>query len=335
MNNPQSIKRKKTVAPVSSSYKKMKTNLTHERDQYRNFFLSSLKTLIPKALHPHKDCPVLHLGYKSSKFSCILPLIRETKLRMVFGSNRLPKEKKKGGETQQYYTIHRESIVEVTVPVTFCILFYYNRTIHGGGPSEKMNVRMFGVYAPIDVFGCAEEQNYTRMLRYCNEPCDDCTRLRILKESQNGNIIPSSKESNKLKLFETLNDFDLKNHGFCIVKVADVLSPAVANQAEKIGNGQTKGIKFKSIGQEELNCGGTRNVIDKGSELCPEHVMSKRIMSELDKYLSTCRLNICAFLETAYTGTTFQEKGRNLVKSNGNVGYQTLHLDGTPDCTCT
>lgn len=334
MNKLQSIKRKKSEAPVSS-YKKMKSNLTHERDHYRQFFLSSLKTLLPKAHHPHKDCPVLHLEYKSSKFSCILPLIKATKLRMVFGSHRLPKEKKEEDASEQYYTIHRESIVEVTVPVTSCILFHYNRTIHGGGPSDKTNVRMFGVYAPVDEFGCAEEQNYSRMLRYCNEPCDDCARLRILKESQNGNIVPSSKDIKKVKLLETLNDFDLKDHGFCIVKVADVMSPTVSNQAEKIGNGQTKGIKFKSIGQEELKCGGTRNVIDKGSELCPEHVMNKGIVSELDKYISTCRLNICAFLETVYTGTTFQEKGRNLVTSNGNVGYQTLHLDGTPDCTCT
>ena len=75
-----------------------------------------------------------------------------------------------------------------------------------------------------------------------------------------------------------LNDFDLNDHGFCIVKVAkEVKNGGIQNQAELIGQGKNKGIRFHPIGQEETDNGGTREILDIGTELSSEVLMKNKM----------------------------------------------------------
>lgn len=319
---------KRLQTTKESRHMKRKSKVENRSDLYRSFFLSSLKSVLPSAITHHQTgCPAANLC-NPPLISCILSINVSTKVRVSVGSNLLPLE----GENNKLQ-IHRESIIEVDVPKNFCILFHRNRTIHGGGASDCLNVRMFGLYGPENVKAYTENRTYTDMLEPCHENCADCVRLQRFKSSNNGNFIPPSKE--KVNVLDCLNDFDLNDHGFCIVKVAkEVKNGGIQNQAELIGQEKNKGIRFHPIGQEETDNGGTREILDIGTELSSEVLMKNKMWSAIDEHLLQCSKNICSFLGAKYM-VSYTEKGRSLLRSKGGVGNQILHLDGNPDCECT
>jgi hypothetical protein len=47
--------------------------------------------------------------------------------------------------TTSHNSLHGESLINVTIPPTFAILFLSERTIHGGGPSVLKNTRVFSI----------------------------------------------------------------------------------------------------------------------------------------------------------------------------------------------
>jgi hypothetical protein len=191
---------------------------------------------------------------------------------------------------------------------------------------------MFGLYGPENMKAYTENRTYTDMLEPCQENCSDCVRLQKFKSFHNGNFIPPSKE--KANVLDCLNDFDLNDHGFCIVKVTnEERNGGIGNQAEFIGKDMKKGIRFSPIGQEENDNGGTRDILDIGTELSSEILMKNKMWSAINEHLGKCSKNICSFLRTKYD-ISYTEKGRSLLRSKGRVGNQRLHLDGKPDCEC-
>ena len=80
----------------------------------------------------------------------------------------------------------------------------------------------------------------------------------------------------KKRIGETLFDYTLKNHGFCILKIEDKISPFAINQAVFINEDNAKGMKFNSLGQEEekgFHVTGQRGMIDVWKALSSEHVL--------------------------------------------------------------
>lgn len=320
---------KKKQCLSDSRYMKSKNQTEHERNEYRKMFHSALKIILPFSTTSERcGCPVGNI-FRPPFISCILPINQDTKLQMVVGSNLQHLD----GE---HLIIHEECVVEVNVPKTFCILFQRDRTIHGGGYSDDLNLRMFGVFGPHNVFGSIENKNYSSMVKKCvGNNCCDCMRLRQYKSLNNGKMVPPSKDLKKVKVLECLNDYELMNHGFCIVKVSKKAPVSLLNQGMKVGNEMTQGIKFHSIGQEETtSCGGTRDILDIGSQLSSEALLQKKLHGMLDDYLDVCQQNICLFLKEKYVAA-FEQKGRTLLRSKGPIQNQILHLDGKPDCTCT
>ena len=317
----------KSTTHSQSRYKKGKEAIEYDRKLYRKFFLSALRSVLPSSTNPHKSgCPAENV-YSPPFISCILPINQDTILQMAVGSHNQPREGK-------HHIIHHKSIIDVTVPKTCCILFFRDRTIHSGGHSDGLNVRMFGLYGKHSAFACLENKNYSSMLKMCDKKiCKECIRLNRYKANTGGSFVPPSKDVKKLKLLECCNEFELITHGFCVVKVCDKLPPSVMNQAHMVGSEKTKGIKFQSIGQEEFTSDGSRDILNVGSELSSGSLLEKRLNGKLDEYLSSCSKNICNFLEQKYA-VAFTEKGRTLLRSNGPVGNQQLHLDGNYDCTC-
>ena len=304
-----------------------KEAIEYERCLFRKFFLAALKSVLPSSSKPHKgDCPAGNV-YSPPFISCILPINQNTFLQMAVGSHLQPMEDKG-------HIIHHEALIEIEVPRTCCVLFLRDRTIHSGGHSDGLNVRMFGLYGKHNLFSCLENKNYSSTLKQCDKiVCKDCARLRQYKAQTDGCFIPPPKDLKKLKVLECLNEFELITHGFCVVKVSEKLPISVKNQSEKVGMEMTKGIRFQSIGQELSNCEGSRDVMSVGSELSSGSLLDKRLNGMLEDYLCSCSKNICNFLEQKYA-VPFSEKGRTLLRSKGSVGNQMLHTDGKYDCTC-
>ena len=91
---------------------------------------------------------------------------------MAVGSHHLPRSDGK-------FIYHRESVDSICVPPNFCVTFHHSRTVHGGGQSNKLNVRFFSMYGPTESFGCTQSQNYLREVRLCNLDCCYCLRIAI------------------------------------------------------------------------------------------------------------------------------------------------------------
>ena len=108
--------------------------VTEERNKYRQSFLFALKLLLPPP-HNSNCSSVTHPPI----FSSILPLVELVKVRMVIGSHMKIK-------TCGSYVIHRKCVVDINVPPTCCLVFYHDRTLHGGGPSsDSKKTRMFSI----------------------------------------------------------------------------------------------------------------------------------------------------------------------------------------------
>ena len=117
--------------------------VTKERNEYRQSFLLALKLLLPP-LHNSICSSVTHPPI----FSSILPLVETVKVRMVIGSHLKIKR-------CANYIIHRECVVDINVPPTCSLIFYHDRTLHGGGPSSgSKKTRMFSIFAPEDHYYC-------------------------------------------------------------------------------------------------------------------------------------------------------------------------------------
>lgn len=78
----------------------------------------------------------------------------------------------------------------------------------------------------------------------------------------------------------------MEEHGFCVLKTAskDNLKPGIINQVVELDRDGNK-IKFGSIGQEELDLGGTRDILDIGMQLNPDMLLQKEVKGNINDYL--------------------------------------------------
>ena len=122
-----------------------------ETNKYRHSYLVALKLLLPS---PHRtNCSS---NWKHPLISCILPLKETASFRVVIGSHLRIIE---NGNN----IIHRETVQTISIPKSCCVLFYHNRTIHGGGASmlgEPKMTRVFLVYGPPSMYEGIQNDNY-------------------------------------------------------------------------------------------------------------------------------------------------------------------------------
>ena len=191
---------------------------------------------------------------------------------------------------------------------------------------------MFGVFGPKDTKVGLDNRNYSSIISTCDSDCRDCPRLRDYKQFNDGQIMPPCIKS-RTNLCETRNDFNLIDHGFCIVKVSTNTLQGIHNCAWKVAKGNQDGINFKSLGQEEIRTYGSRDILDNGSELNSELVLRKKLKKNLLEHLDSCVLHICRYLTNTFY-KSYELKGRIFLRSREKFGNQLLQIDGKPDCTC-
>ena len=313
-----------------NSYRCLGNNLRSEKELYKNAYFSLLRAFYPPPSSFHGlDCTVVKNTHVPV-LSCILPINESTKIRMSVGSHNLMIQKKK-------FCYHRESVVEVDVHPTCCILFMHNRTVHGGGRSNSLNLRIFSIYGDKDSFACTENKNYIGKFVPCDEDCTECVIMKRAKEDR-GTLFPNCEYNlKKAKLFEEIGDYSLYDHGFCVVKVANDVDRAVKNQALMLGNNEQSGVRFHSLGQEEFIASkeiGSRDSLDFGTHLDATTFIDKKFKcTYMNDFLKKCNDNICEYLSSKFK-TAYELKGKTILRSKGIVGNQKLHVDGEPDCSC-
>ena len=297
-----------------------------ETNKYRHSYLVALKLLLPS---PHRtNCSS---NWKHPLISCILPLKETASFRVVIGSHLRIIE---NGNN----IIHRETVQTISIPKSCCVLFYHNRTIHGGGASmlgEPKVTRVFSVYGPPSMYEGIQNDNYGKDMTTCHVECEMCKKIRVLKEGNGGVIIDEKlNEYEKISDSIIINDYNLIDHGFCVLKVVATkeLTKGIKNQIDMV-SGIRKGIKWKSIGQEEIVMSGKREIMDIGGNLNPEGVFAKQVGGDLDKYIDHCKCSIESYLSDLFQAE-YKEKGRTLLRNNGEIGNQRLHFDGKPNCNC-
>ena len=322
-------KRKKSSS--KSSYQTLKEQNRIIQDEYRRSFIAAFNTIVVpdiSVFHTH-NCN-LRRNEINPFFSCITSINEETNIRMAVGSHHLPRSD--CGRT----IFHRESVVSITIPPTFCILFYHNRTVHGGGISDCLNLRIFGMYGPKDRFGSTEGRNYLKEVHPCNDDCVHCRQLHRFKVANGGRLMPLLDNPKKKRIGDTLFDYTLKTHGFCILKIDDKISPFAISQAVFIGEDKAKGMKFNSLGQEEergVHVIGQRGMIDVGKALSSEHVLQNGVKNYLKDFCNIARERTCSYLKQEF-GNDYEEKGHTFLRSMGSLGNQKLHVDAKIDCNC-
>ena len=232
---------------------------------------------------------------------------------------------------------HRESVVEVDVHPTCCIIFMHNRTVHGGGSSNRLNLRLFSIYGEKNKFACTQNKNYIGKFIPCDGSCTECDIMKRVKE-ETGTLFPNCEyQLKRTQLFEEVGDYSLNDHGFCVVKVVEDVDKAVKNQALRLGNNEQSGVRFHSLGQEEITTSkglGSRDSLDFGTHLDATSFIDKKLKcTYMNDFLKECNQNICNYLSSKFR-TDFELKGKTMLRSQGIVGNQKLHVDGEPDCSC-
>ena len=141
-----------------------------------------------------------------------------------------------------------------------------------------------------------------------------------------------SKSTSKVTVGDCLNDFNLLDHGFCVLKTSSKSKKNnyVKNQVSFLDK-KGSGISFQSIGQEELPGLGKRKILVSAGE--PEKLFRKKINGELDKALIKVDDTIINHLESLY-GIKYEIKGKTLLQNEGVINYQRVHYDDKPDCNC-
>ena len=300
---------------------KVKQTLEHERYVYRKFFLNTLNHCLTEHT-PHSPNASIPVPRNDSLFSIILPLVDATVVRVAVGSNNL----KRINGIVQY---HRESLIEVNIPTTYALIFNYHSTIHGGGSSNTPNTRLFAVMGDKSIKHTLQTENKTRGLIPCGEDCMPCSTLKVIKTSNSGSLIPFQEGSNKeKKVGETLNDFNIDEHGFCIMKVCNETNhtSTVINQVKIFD--EKRGVKFYSLGQEiSKDGGGKRQMLMTTTDINTDFLLRKKTVGALASFIDLVLKNVSDTFSQKF-GREFEIKGRTLLQNDGILGNQMLHTDG-------
>ena len=239
------------MSRYTSSHQRREATLLHETSIYRRFFLNSLKRLLPQPIHHEGDCPLAKASPPA--FSIILPFTEETNFRVAVGSHHLAR-------TNNSLIYHRETVITITIPPTYCIIFNHHLTVHGGGSSTKKNTRLFAISSPANRKLSVDNSNVIRGVNQCQLNCEKCMLLKKYKEDNNGFLIPfEGRDGSAIDVLSTLNDYNLSDHGFCILRVSrsKELTQGIRNQVRYMDR-KGNGVRFYSIGQEECQGGGKR-----------------------------------------------------------------------------
>jgi hypothetical protein len=293
-----------------------------------HYFVNAFDCLCQKTdpVH-HNRCPVA-LGTKP-QVSVILPLIEDSVLRMAVGSH-------KEVYSRSDSSLHGESFMNVLIPPTFAIIFMSGRTIHGGGPSTLRNTRVFSIYSPEDIFTTLDNKNYRgRNVSACLDTCQKCLDLKHFKDKVCGDLFPCFDEWDyDIDVGELLFHFNIKQHGFCVLKVTTMenLTQQVINEVNTFERGGN-GVTFRAMGQEEDTSLNNRKILNVGGYLDEFLLIADKWKGRLNDYHSQCSLEIESFLATTFD-TTYKHRGMTVLTNTGNVDMQSLHLDSMPDCKC-
>ena len=124
---------------------------------------------------------------------------------------------------------------------TFAILFLSGNSIHGGGPSTFTNIIVFSIYSSEGMCTVLENKNYRR-----GHICTKCLDFKDFKEKVGGGLFPSFEEEDyDINVGELLYHFNIKRHGFCILKVTNTekLTQEIITEVKKIESGG-KGVSY-------------------------------------------------------------------------------------------
>lgn len=306
---------------------KKKKRDQHEWDKerlssFQHSYMLLLDTLLGKTPY-EDDAPTL---------SAIVPLIETTLLRVTIGSHR---EKLKNGKK----TYHQELDIDVPVEAGCCICFLSDATIHSGAPSDgKKCTRFFYIFDHKEKVTALENQNYSSALKSCERSCKTCTKILKLKGKNDGCLIPF------LTTDEIINLFNIKDHGFCVLRFQSTQKRSykngVTNKVWIIENGldmhmkfedkQKKNISFTSIGQEEQRSRDGKRLILENKGSCIQQFLDRQVSGNLKDYLLLAERKIVSHVNAVFPGCTYEPKGRTILKNEGIIGYQNVHLDKKP-----
>jgi hypothetical protein len=193
---------------------------------------------------------------------------------------------------------------------------------------------MFSIFGPEDHYSGISNENYTQNLKECTNDCSLCQQLKNIKIDGGGFFEQRENDCHKVKVGSLINDYNLADHGFCVLKTSNKsnLKQGIVNQVLELDRDGNK-MKFGSIGQEELDLGGTRDILDIGTHLCPDMLLKKKVKGNINDYLNMCQNNVENYL-SKFTNLTYKEKGRTFLRNEGTVGYQRIHFDTVNKCNC-
>ena len=248
-----------------------------------HYFINAFDYLCQKTDPVHDiRCPVAQNA--RPQISVILPLYEPSILRMAVGSH-------KEMYRRRYNSLHGESLLSVMIPPTFAILFLSGRTIHGGGPSNLKNTRVFSIYNSEEVFSVLENKNYRGgHVTYCLDGCQKCRDMTKFKAMVGGGLYPAFEEEDyDVEVGELLYHYNLKQHGFCVLKVSkiDNLSQAIITEIEQFEKGGN-GVSFRSMGQEENTSLNNRKVLNVGGYLNEVQLLADKWKGDLNYYYTEC-----------------------------------------------
>lgn len=291
---------------------------------FKRSFFAVLPTILPSRRNCSSIAPI---------FACIQPIRESSVLRVNVGSHNV-KFTKKGK------AYHQCLDYDLTVPVGCCVLFYYDATIHSGGPATSSCTRIFSIFAEEIQLAPLENKNYTNVITKCEDKkCKICLKAMKYISRNEACLIPELNHEDICKYF------NLEDHGFCVLRLKNEsdIPNYVKNSVFLLENNfsveNRKSIKFNSIGQEEIKVkGGKRKMMSlEGTgnhdvapiETLTENVMVKGMNSNLYSYLNDCEQDIIKFLEANFS-CKYKRKGRTMIINTGEVSYQRMHIDGIP-----
>ena len=205
--------------------------------------------------------------------------------------------------TRSHTSLHGESFINVTIPPTFAIIFLSGRTIHGGGPSTFTNTRVFSIYNSEEMFTVLENKNYRGgHVTACLDKYTKCLDLKDINEIVGGGLFPSFDEQDyDIDVGELLYHFNIKQHGFCILKVTNIekLTQEIITEVNTFESGG-KGVTFRSMGQEENAALNNRKILNVGGYLNEFLLFADKWKGVLNLYHSECSLAIESFLSIQF-----------------------------------
>ena len=287
-----------------------------------NILLSSLIHL------DHEHDPRCHLSsFNPPILSGILPFNEKTVVRVSVGSHR---QQLLNNKT---IILHKQTLVDITIPPKYILLFYHNGFIHSGGPGSGTCARMFTILGPTFEKATLQNKNYSGNIVECSKTCTICKVLNRKRKKTHSLHFKERFIGHEQMVSPNRFNYDLWEDGFCLVKVAN--DQDYHNLRIDLLNNFISKANFDSLNQEINNVKtlGKRCMLDKGKEISPDIFLQKNLHEAITKYIDKCYTSAILYLKKA-TSVLYEKKGHTMLINKGTVGYQNLHVDDENNCSC-